>query len=56
MSGNARTLAELEAGLKAVRRSPAEAGTVAAIVRRPEVETRERVEAATAGRGRGPRR
>ncbi len=46
MTGTNRTLAELEAGLADVRRSPTEAGTVTGIVRRPAVETRERVDAA----------
>lgn len=40
------TLAELETGLAEVRRSPADAGRVERIVRRPSVETREAVVAA----------
>jgi hypothetical protein len=42
-----RSLAELEAGLLEVRRSPADTGIVMRIVRRPAPETREVVEAAT---------
>lgn len=41
-----RSLAELEAGLPEVRRSPADAGLVVRIVRRPVPEERELVEAA----------
>lgn len=40
------TLTELEAGLAEVRRSPAEAGAIVRIVRRPEPEHREIVESA----------
>src|SRR6187455_128091 len=46
MAGLIRDLAELEAGLDEVRRSPVAAGTVVAIVRRPAVGARERIASA----------
>jgi len=47
MDPKQRTLAELEAGLDEVRRSPALVGRVERIVRRPSVGARESVEIAT---------
>ena len=41
-----RTLVELEAGLDAIRRSPADGGTLQLTVRRPAVDRRELMEAA----------
>lgn len=48
-----RTLAELEAGLDEIRRSPAEAGTLELIVRRPGVDERETLEEAQLDRMEG---
>jgi MOSC domain-containing protein YiiM len=47
------TVVDLEAGLDEIRRSPAEAGTVELIVRRPAENEREVLEEATLGLGEG---